>query len=65
MAQKLTYTTAMSELESIVQKLQQPDTEIDQLCQLTARAVELLAFCKDKLTKTDEQLAEVLGAIQS
>lgn len=65
MEQELTYTNAMAELESIVQKLQQSDTEIDQLCLLTERAVELLAFCKEKLTKTDEQLAKVLDSIQS
>lgn len=61
--EKLTYTSAMKELEEIVQKLQRPDCEIDQLCQLTERSVKLLAFCKDKLTKTDEELVKLLEQI--
>lgn len=54
----------MKELEEIVQKLQRPDCEIDQLCELTERSVTLIAFCKDKLTKTDEQLTKVLEGLQ-
>lgn len=61
--EQLTYTDAMKELEEIVQKLQRPDCEIDQLCQLTERSVKLLAFCKEKLTKTDEELAKLLDAL--
>ena len=58
--EELTYTGAMQELTDIVQKLQRPDCEIDELCQLTERSVKLLAFCKERLTKTDEQLVELL-----
>ena len=64
MTNDLTYASAMKELEEIVQKLQRPDCEIDQLCELTERSVTLIAFCKDKLTKTDEQLAKVLEGLQ-
>ena len=63
--EQLTYTSAMKELEEIVQKLQRTDCEIDQLCQLTERSVKLLAFCKEKLTKTDEQLIKLLDSLDS
>ncbi|MBR5069822.1 MAG: exodeoxyribonuclease VII small subunit [Bacteroidales bacterium] len=63
--EQLTYTSAIKELEEIVQKLQRPDCEIDQLCQLTERSVQLLAFCKDKLTKTDEQLVKLLEGLDT
>ena len=63
--EQLTYTSAMKELEEIVQKLQRTDCEIDQLCQLTERSVKLLAFCKEKLTKTDEQLVKLLEGLDS
>jgi exodeoxyribonuclease VII small subunit len=63
--EQLTYTSAMKELEEIVQKLQRPDCEIDQLCQLTERSVKLLAFCKVKLTKTDEQLVKLLDSLDN
>ena len=58
--EQLTYTSAIKELEEIVQKLQRPDCEIDQLCDLTRRSAVLIKFCKDKLTQTDEELAKVL-----
>lgn len=63
--EQLTYTSAMKELEEIVQKLQRTDCEIDQLCQLTERSVKLLTFCKDKLTKTDEQLVKLLEGLDN
>jgi len=63
--EQLTYTSAMKELEEIVQKLQRTDCEIDQLCQLTERSVKLLTFCKEKLTKTDEQLVKLLEGLDS
>lgn len=61
---EMTYASAMKELEEIVQKLQRPDCDIDQLCQLTERSVALLSFCKEKLTKTDEQLARLLEGLE-
>lgn len=61
---EMTYASAMKELEEIVQKLQRPDCDIDQLCQLTERGVALLSFCKEKLTKTDEQLARLLEGLE-
>lgn len=58
--QDLTYTAAMKELESIVERLQNPECEIDQLCDLTRRSVELLQFCRQKLVATDEDLMKLL-----
>ena len=63
--EQLTYTSAMKELEEIVQKLQRTDCEIDQLCQLTERSIKLLTFCKEKLTKTDEQLVKLLEGLDN
>lgn len=62
--EELNYTSAMKELEEIVQQLQRPDCEIDKLCQLTERSVKLIAFCKEKLTRTDEELVKLLDGIQ-
>ncbi|MBP5764905.1 MAG: exodeoxyribonuclease VII small subunit [Bacteroidales bacterium] len=64
MAKKdLTYGDAVRELEDIVAKLQSPLCEVDQLCDLTKRSVELLKFCKQKLTATDEDLKKLLDNI--
>ncbi len=53
----------MQELEAIVEQLQSPQCEVDQLCDLTRRSVELLKFCRQKLTSTDEELAKLLENI--
>lgn len=60
----LTYTSALQELEENVAKLQSPNCEIDQLCSLTARSIELLKFCKEKLTSTDAELVKLLDGIE-
>ena len=61
--QKLTYTAAMKELEEIVDKLQSPQCEVDELCDLTRRSLELLKFCRTKLTSTDEELKRLIDNI--
>ena len=61
--QKLTYTAAMKELEEIVDKLQSPQCEVDELCDLTRRSLELLKFCRAKLTSTDEELKRLIDNI--
>ncbi|MEG1617605.1 MAG: exodeoxyribonuclease VII small subunit [Bacteroidales bacterium] len=65
MAQKKTesYSEAIKELEDIVRKLQGNECEIDELKAYTARSVELLRICKEKLFKTDEELKKLLEEI--
>ena len=41
MADNLKYADAMKELEQIVSKLQNPNCDVDELCSLTAKAIEL------------------------
>ena len=55
-----TYAASMKELEEILQKIQSPDCDIDKLSAYTSRALELLKFCKEKLTKTDEEIKKSL-----
>lgn len=64
MADNLKYSDAMKELEQIISKLQSPDCDVDDLCNLTAKAIELLNFCKCKLTKVDEDLVKLLENIE-
>lgn len=60
---EIPYAQAIHELEEIVRKLQSNDCEIDQLREYTARSVELLRLCKQKLFKTDEELKKLLEEI--
>ena len=60
MAKKITYTDAMTELETIVSKLQNEEVEIDELKALVARSTELLNFCKKTLHETDEDIQKII-----
>lgn len=54
------YTEAIAELEEILRKMQQPDCDIDLLSEYTSRALTLLKECKERLTKTDEEVRRSL-----
>ena len=60
---ELSYNEAVSELEKIVALLQSNDCEIDKLRDYTARSVELLRICKERLFQTDEELKKLLDDI--
>lgn len=55
------YKEAVTELEGILRQMQSPDCDIDKLSGYTARALKLLAYCKEKLMKTDEEVKKALA----
>ncbi len=61
---KITYTQAVTELEDIVKKMQDPECSIDNLSQYTKRAKELLDLCRNKLTQTDQEIKAILDTLQ-
>ena len=61
---QMTYTQAVTELEELVQKMQDPQCSIDNLSDYTKRSKELLDICRKKLTEADEQLKKILADIQ-
>lgn len=54
------YEEAVSEIEQIVAKMESNTTDIDAMAEQLKRAQELIKLCKDKLTKTDEEIKKVL-----
>ena len=61
MDKEQTYEKAMAELQSIVTKMENDELDVDQLSEQLKRAQELIKFCKDKLTKTDEEIKKILA----
>ncbi len=59
----LTYEQAASELEKILRTIQSDNCDIDKLSELTRRAIELLTFCRTKLTTTETELKQILSAL--
>ena len=61
MEKKINYEAALSEIEEIVNKMENDEFDIDQLSVNLKRAQTLIKLCRDKLTKTDEELKKLLG----
>jgi len=64
MEKKISYTEAISELESIVAEIEQGEITIDTLSEKVKRASELIRICKNKLTTTEEDVNKILGEIK-
>lgn len=58
---EMKYEKAVSELEEIVDKMDRDELDIDQLSEQLKRAKVLVKLCKDKLTKTDEEIKKLLS----
>ncbi len=59
----LSYNEASERLESIVRKIEHENPDVDELTQLVEEAVELTQFCRNKLTKADEQLTKIMARL--
>ena len=56
------YEAAMRQLEDIAAKMENGELDIDSLSEQLKTAQKLTKQCKDKLTKTDEDIRKILGA---
>ena len=56
MEDNIKYEEALAQLETIVRKMEQNEYNIDELAAQLKTAQRLIKFCKDKLTKTEEEL---------
>lgn len=61
---EITYTAAKAEIEKIVALIESDELDVDQLTKHVKRASELVVFCKQKLTETDEELQKVLDQLE-
>ncbi len=61
MEKELKYEASFAELQAIVNKMENDELDIDQLSEQLKRAQELIKLCKDKLTKTDEEIKKILA----
>ena len=61
MNQETKYEAAFAELQAIVRQMENDELDIDQMAEQLKRAQELIKLCKDKLTKTDEEIQKILA----
>ena len=57
---ELTYKAAMERLETLTKEMENGEIAIDQLATKLKEAQQLLQFCKDKLTKADEEVRKLM-----
>lgn len=57
----LSYTQAVTELESILRSMQGDGCSIDSLTAYTRRATELLRECRSRLVATDQELKAIIA----
>ena len=56
----MTYEQSLQQLETIVRKMEAGEYSIDELTQQLKTAQQLIAQCKDKLTRTDEEIHSII-----
>ncbi len=56
-----TYTAAAAELDSILQRLERDDVDVDRLVADVARAAELLGWCRDRLARATVEIEHVVA----
>ncbi|MGX8697378.1 MAG: exodeoxyribonuclease VII small subunit [Prevotella sp.] len=61
MSNEIKYEAAFAELQAIVRKMENDELDIDQMSEQLKRAQALIKLCKDKLTKTDEEIKKILS----
>ena len=64
MKKHLTYSEAISELEKIVNQIENEEVDVDILAEKIKRAAYLMTFCKNKLKGTEGEVKKLLTEIE-
>lgn len=55
------YEETLRQLEHIVEQMENDELDIDVMGEQLKKAQKLIKLCKDKLTKTDNEIKKILG----
>lgn len=61
----MTYEKAYHELQEIITAIETGDVSVDLLSEKVKRAAELIAFCKEKLTATEQDVQQILADLNA
>ena len=59
MNETIKYEEALAQLETIVRKMEANEYDIDELAVQLKTAQQLIRLCRDKLTKTEEEIKKL------
>lgn len=57
---EIKYEEAVAQLEAILQRLESGKMDLDDMTSELKKAQQLIKICKDRLTKTDEEVKKIL-----
>lgn len=60
--EKMTFETAIAELEKIVEEMEKGNLSLERSLELYEKGVKYTAFCKNELTKAQLKLEELTSA---
>lgn len=58
--QEITYKAAITEIETILGKIEEGELDVDELTVNVKRVTELLNICREKLRKTESEVNKIL-----
>ncbi len=61
---QMTYDEAAGQIESILARLRDEQMSVDELAAEVERATALIAFCRERLRKTEEQVDKIIDTMQ-
>jgi len=61
---KVSYSEAIAEIEEILEKIENEELDVDELAEKVKRVSVLLKICKEKLTKTNDQVEQILKEME-
>ena len=59
MSKEIKYEEAFTQLQNIVHKMENDEYSIDEIAVQLKEAQRLIKFCKDKLTKTEQEIRQL------
>lgn len=59
MSKEIKYEEAFTQLQNIVRKMENDEYSIDEIAMQLKEAQRLIKFCKDKLTKTEQEIRQL------
>ena len=61
MNSELNYESALKQLEETVEKMERGEMDLDAMGKEIKNAQQLIRLCKDKLTKTEEEINAIIS----
>jgi exodeoxyribonuclease VII small subunit len=57
------YATALAELDAILRELEGSDVDVDHLAERVARAAELIALCRERISNAQVKIEQVTAEL--